>query len=105
MLQEGHSKRKGSPQGEQKFSASWQIHPAGLQVGELERRVRRWQGCALGAGKAVPWHQGPGTRALSPEPRACQSWQQVLGRIRKPPSVFAPQPGSGLHFIPNAISR
>lgn len=59
--------------------------------------MRRW---ARPSGAWELARRWPGTRALSPEPRACQSWQRVLGRIRKPLSVFAPRPGSGLHFIP-----
>lgn len=39
---------------------------------------------------AGPW---AGTRTLSPEPQACQSWQQVLGRIKKASfGVRLPQP-------------
>lgn len=97
VLQEGCSRRKGSPQGEQKFSVSGRSSLAGMQRGWLEGRVRRWARPSGAWELARLW---PGTRALSPEPRACQSWPQVLGRIRKAPSVSAPQPGSGLHSIP-----
>lgn len=53
---------------------------AGGEGEEVGQAIR-----SLGAGKAVAWHQG-----LSPEPPVCQSWQQVLGRIRKPPVSCSP---------------